>query len=167
MTLYFGTFATPVGQAAAIVDDDGAVVEFTFLNGVMQNLYGHDEVAARDDTRIREVRRQVDEFFARRRTGFDLLLRPRGTDFQKKVWHALCGIPLGQTISYQELARRIGDEKAMRAVGAANGRNPIALIIPCHRVIGKNGALTGYGGGLPLKRALLAFESPDPNLTLF
>ena len=167
MTLYYDHIETPFGATAAVVDDDGALVEFTFLNGVMDNLYAHDRGATREAARIGAVATQVRDFFARRRTGFDLPLRPRGTDFQRRVWAALCDIPFGETIPYQELARRVGDAKAMRAVGAANGRNPIALIIPCHRVIGKSGKLTGYGGGLPLKRALLDFEAQAAAPTLF
>jgi methylated-DNA-[protein]-cysteine S-methyltransferase len=159
MTLYYDHVVTPFGDAAAVVDEDDAVVEFTFLNGVMQNLYAHDAGAVRSPERLAPVKAQVEAFFLRRRSEFTLNLKPRGTPFQQKVWSALCDIPFGATLSYQELARRIGDEKAMRAVGAANGRNPIALIIPCHRVIGKSGQLTGYGGGLPLKRALLDFEA--------
>jgi methylated-DNA-[protein]-cysteine S-methyltransferase len=83
---------------------------------------------------------------------------PEGTVFQRRVWQALCGIPYGRTVSYGELARHLGADKAVRAVGAANGANPIAIIIPCHRVIGANGSLTGFGGGLPVKRALLDLE---------
>ena len=88
-------------------------------------------------------------------------MNPAGTPFQQKVWRALLDIPFGQTISYQQLAITVGDINAMRAVGAANGKNPVSLVIPCHRVIGKNGSLTGYGGGLALKKWLLEFESPQ------
>ena len=161
MQLWFSHIETPFGSAAATVDDDGGLVEFTFLNGVMNNLYSHEGKAERAPERLKEVARQVDDFFTRKRTRFDLALNPIGTDFQKRVWQALCAIPSGETISYQTLATRLGDTKATRAVGLANGRNPVALIIPCHRVIGKNGALTGYGGGLDLKRKLLAFEAPS------
>ncbi|ESQ73738.1 methylated-DNA--[protein]-cysteine S-methyltransferase [Asticcacaulis sp. AC402] len=164
--LYFDQMDTPFGPAAASVDDDGAVVEFTFLNGVMANLWSHDTKAVPEPGRLSHVFEQVHAFFAGKRRDFELVLRPRGTPFQQRVWLALCDIPFGTTIPYQELARRTGDEKAMRAVGAANGKNPIALIIPCHRVIGKNGSLTGYGGGLPLKRALLDFEMPKLQLDL-
>ena len=159
MKLYYDHIATPFGLTAAVVDADGALIEFTFLNGVMQNLFAHDMRAERNAERLAQVTAQIEAFFAGLRSDFDLVLRPRGTPFQQKVWAALCDIPFGATLSYQELARRTGDAKAMRAVGAANGRNPIALIIPCHRVIGKSGKLTGYGGGLPLKRALLDFET--------
>lgn len=161
MDLFFARMDTPFGPAAATVDDDGGLVEFTFLNGVMNNLYSHDGKARHAPERLHNVIAQVGDFFARRRTVFDLKLAPVGTEFQKRVWRALVDIPCGETISYQTLATRLGDARATRAVGLANGRNPVALIIPCHRVIGKNGSLTGYGGGLDLKRGLLAFEAPS------
>ncbi len=101
---------------------------------------------------------QLNAYFAGELEAFDLPLAPRGTDFQLSVWKALLGIPFGETISYGELARRIGNPNASRAVGLANGSNPIPIIIPCHRVIGSNGKLTGYGGGLPIKEKLLALE---------
>lgn len=102
---------------------------------------------------------QLDEYFAGKRTTFDLPLRPVGTVFQKKVWSALCDIPYGQTMSYKEIAIAVGNERACRAVGMANNKNPIAIIIPCHRVIGSNGDLVGYAGGLDMKRSLLELES--------
>ena len=101
---------------------------------------------------------QLREYFAGKRTGFDLPLAPEGTQFQRSVWRKLQDIPYGRTISYGELARKVGNPKASRAVGAANGQNPIPIVIPCHRVIGANGKLTGFGGGLPIKEALLALE---------
>jgi len=103
--------------------------------------------------------RQLKSYFEERTTTFDLPLAPQGTLFQKTVWAELQNIPYGMTISYGELARRIGNAAASRAVGAANGQNPIPIVIPCHRVIGANGSLTGFGGGLPIKKALLALES--------
>jgi methylated-DNA-[protein]-cysteine S-methyltransferase len=113
---------------------------------------------ADDDPTLVEARRQLDEYFAAERTEFDLTLAPAGTAFQTQVWAGLRAIPYGRTISYGELARRIGNPAASRAVGLANGRNPIAVIVPCHRVIGADGSLTGFGGGLDRKRALLALE---------
>jgi methylated-DNA-[protein]-cysteine S-methyltransferase len=115
---------------------------------------------------------QLQAYFAGELQTFDLLLAPAGTPFQQTVWQALQTIPYGETISYAELAERIGNPKAVRAVGAANGRNPIPIIIPCHRVIGSNGQLTGYGGGLPIKEALLSLERDgrilvNPQLSLF
>jgi len=103
--------------------------------------------------------RQLQEYFAGKRADFDLPLAPEGTEFQRAVWRCLQEIPYGETISYGELAKRVGNPKASRAVGAANGSNPIPIVIPCHRVIGSNGKLTGFGGGLPTKERLLALES--------
>jgi methylated-DNA-[protein]-cysteine S-methyltransferase len=107
---------------------------------------------------FREAIAQLDSYFAGRLRRFDLALAPEGTPFQKEVWSALRAIPYGETVSYSELARRIGRPAVSRAVGAANGRNPIPIVIPCHRVIGANGSLTGFGGGLVIKRRLLELE---------
>ncbi len=103
--------------------------------------------------------RQLDEYFAGIRTEFDLPLAAKGTAFQQSVWQALCEIPYGETWSYQQLAEAIGNPKAVRAVGLANGKNPISIIVPCHRVIGKSGKLTGYAGGVETKRKLLQLEN--------
>jgi len=114
------------------------------------------------DTRqpiLLETERQLREYFAGARTAFDLPLAPGGSDFQKKVWHALTTIPFGQTRSYLDLAKAIGSAKAARAVGAANGKNPLSIIVPCHRVVGADGSLTGFAGGLATKAALLALEA--------
>jgi methylated-DNA-[protein]-cysteine S-methyltransferase len=110
------------------------------------------------------VRRELDEYFAGRLRAFSTPLAFEGTPFQHDVWTELCRIPYGETISYGELARRIRKPDAVRAVGAANGANPIAIIVPCHRVIGANGSLTGFGGGLPVKKALLALERGERSL---
>ena len=107
---------------------------------------------------LERVARQLDQYFAGRRREFDLPLDPHGTPFQRTVWSELGRIPYGQTISYGQLAQRIDRPAASRAVGAANGRNPIPIVIPCHRVIGSDGSLTGFGGGLPIKKKLLALE---------
>jgi methylated-DNA-[protein]-cysteine S-methyltransferase len=147
-----GTFTTPFGPALAVVDDDGALCEFSLSGQLETEEFVHDNGAVRD------VAKQVREYFDGERRDFDLLLAPDGTPFQQAVWEELVKIPYGTTISYLTLARRVGRPKASRAVGQANGANPIALIIPCHRVIGADGTLTGYGGGLPLKQALLDFE---------
>lgn len=105
---------------------------------------------------------QLNAYFAGRCRRFDLPLSPAGTEFQRRVWRALRGIPYGETISYGDLARRVGNPRASRAVGLANGANPLPIVVPCHRVIGANGTLTGFGGGLPIKRALLALEGALP-----
>jgi methylated-DNA-[protein]-cysteine S-methyltransferase len=107
---------------------------------------------------LERTRIELDEYFAGKRRDFDLPLDPAGTDRQRAVWQALCRIPFGETRSYGQLAAAVGNPKASRAVGAANGKNPIAIVIPCHRVIGADGSLTGYGGGLPTKEWLLRHE---------
>lgn len=145
---------SPVGPLAITVDDDGTVISIHF---------GPGEPAG-DPRRCVEVVRQLEEYFAGKRRDFDLKLAPAGTEFQREVWSELTRIPYGATISYAELSQRIGRPKAVRAVGAANGANPIPIVIPCHRVIGANGTLTGYGGGLPIKQHLLALEHPQRHL---
>ena len=113
----------------------------------------------RDDEPFLAVTAQLKEYFAGQRTEFDLALELAGTPFQRQVWAALGDIPYGQTISYGELAARIGKPGASRAVGLANGRNPVSIVVPCHRVVGANGSLTGYGGGMERKRYLLDLET--------
>ena len=121
----------------------------------------------RDDQALAPFVEQFAAYFAGRLRQFDLPLAARGTPFQQSVWHALCDIPYGETVSYLEIAQAIGNRKAVRAVGAANGRNPLSIIVPCHRVIGRSGALTGYAGGIPIKRWLLALEQQTAdNFTL-
>ena len=139
---------SPIGPLTLTSDGD-AIVEIRF---------GAHAVMTGSSPAIEEAIRQLDEYFARKRSLFTLRLAPRGTEFQLAVWRELERIPFGATISYRELAERIGRPAAVRAVGAANGANPIPIVIPCHRVIGANGSLTGYGGGLPIKQALLALE---------
>jgi methylated-DNA-[protein]-cysteine S-methyltransferase len=117
-----------------------------------------------DEAALADALGQLRAWFAGERRAFDLPLAPRGTPFQLAVWDAVAAIPWGTTCSYADVARRIGKPAAVRAVGAANGANPLPLIIPCHRVIGANGALTGYGGGLPLKQQLLAWERGQTQL---
>ena len=113
---------------------------------------------------LHEIISQLNAYFAGKLESFDLPLAPEGTPFQQKVWKNLCDIPYGETISYGELAKRIGNPNASRAVGLANGSNPIPIVIPCHRVIGSNGKLTGYGGGLNIKEKLLALEKKQLTL---
>jgi methylated-DNA-[protein]-cysteine S-methyltransferase len=116
------------------------------------------ETTANPASGFEECFRQLDEYFSRRRKTFSLKLNPQGTDFQKRVWNELLKIPYGQTVTYLDIAEALGDKKALRAVGAANGRNPIPIIIPCHRVIGRNGDLIGFGGGIWRKEWLLRHE---------
>lgn len=110
---------------------------------------------------------QLNEYFEGKRTQFSLLLNPEGTPFQKKVWEHLLDIPFGKTMSYLQLSRILGDEKAIRAVAAANGKNPLWIVVPCHRVIGSDGSLTGYAGGLWRKKWLLEHENPPAQQSLF
>ncbi len=119
---------------------------------------GIDPEWVSDPAPFADVIQQLEQYFAARLTRFDVTLDLQGTPFQQTVWNGLMGIPYGQTVSYGELAQRINNPKAVRAVGLANGRNPVSIIVPCHRVIGANGSLTGYGGGLERKKCLLALE---------
>lgn len=146
----FGTFA-------AWIDAKGRVVRFAFRFDRAGR--GRKPNAIRDDKALAFVQKQIDEYCEGKRRNFDLELAPSGNEFQMKVWKALTKIPFGETRSYGAIAKEIGHPDGARAVGAANGANPIALIVPCHRVIGADGSLTGFGGGLPLKRALLAHEA--------
>ena len=150
----YSTLTTPIGELMLTADDDGA------LTGVnLPNRHPDPAGWERDDGLLADARRQLTEYFAGERTAFDLPLRPAGAPFQLRVWEALLRIPYGETASYGEIARELGHPTASRAVGAANGRNPIAIVVPCHRVIGADGSLTGYGGGLECKRALLDLEA--------
>jgi methylated-DNA-[protein]-cysteine S-methyltransferase len=118
----------------------------------------------RDAAPLRAAAEQLGAYFAGELRTFELALAPQGTDFQRRVWRGLCEIPYGVTVSYSDLAQRVGNPNACRAVGLANGRNPIPIVIPCHRVIGRNGTLVGYGGGLPIKQKLLALEGRQRTL---
>ena len=146
------TISTPIGPLRAELDANGALAALRFGRG---------------GDRVDELQRQLDEYFAGERWAFELALAPAGTPWQRAVWRALLALPYGETITYAELAARAGRPGAARAAGAANGRNPIAILIPCHRVVGASGALTGYGGGVDAKAALLALErdgrSPAPS----
>ena len=156
MDLY--RFSTPLGEMTAALDASGAVKELSFRGRERRG------GAASAESRVgAEVARQIAEYFAGKRTEFDLPLDPDGTPFQKDVWNALLEIPYGERRTYSDVARRIGRPDAVRAVGAANGANPIAVVIPCHRVVGRDGTLTGYGAGLPVKRYLLDLESGQPH----
>ncbi len=118
-----------------------------------------------DNPILQAAQQQLGEYFAGRRRVFDLPLAPHGTEFQRTVWQALADIPYGNTISYAQLAQRLGNPNGTRAVGAANGRNPLPIVLPCHRVIGADGGLTGFGGGLPTKQFLLRLEGALPQQT--
>ena len=159
-TIRYSTFDAPgdVGALTILARGD-ALVGLRFAKH-RHEAWAIDDAWARDDddALIVDARSQVTAYFAGARRAFDLPLAPVGTAFQQRVWAALREIPFGETISYGTLARRIGNADASRAVGLANGRNPIALVIPCHRVIGANGSLTGFGGGVDVKHALMRHE---------
>lgn len=147
---------SPLGRLLLVADAHG-------LRGIEYEQPRHP-LARGDDWRegdsgvLRATRAQLTQYFRGERRAFELPLAPQGTAFQRSVWQALLGVDYGSTASYADIARRLGVPNATRAVGAANGRNPISIVIPCHRVIGADGSLTGYGGGLQRKRALLALE---------
>ncbi|MGB5510138.1 MAG: methylated-DNA--[protein]-cysteine S-methyltransferase [Woeseiaceae bacterium] len=154
--MYYCYFETPIGELLLAGDGDGLAM-VGFPQGSMRRdpepewIYNEKPLAT--------VRKQLGEYFSGKRKSFDLPLQFDGTEFQVSVLKALQDIPYGQTVSYGEIARRIGKPKAVRAVGAANGRNPLPIVLPCHRVIGSSGDLTGFGGGLDTKEALLRLEA--------
>ena len=144
----FCVIASPVGRLRIAADNTG-------ICGVNRT---EEALCSPEEPLLEDCARQLAEYFSGARRVFDLPLHPVGTAFRMKVWAALQQIPYGQTITYGELARRVGNERGSRAVGGANHHNPISIIIPCHRVIGTDGSLTGYGGGLDMKEALLRLE---------
>jgi methylated-DNA-[protein]-cysteine S-methyltransferase len=160
---YRTTLNSPVGALSLVATD-------TALIALVWRTHGHSRVpfeqAAENPNHpvLRETIRQLHEYFAGTRRSFDMPLEFRGTDFQRRVWAALLKIPYGETRTYGQIAGQLGNPAAVRAVGAANGRNPIAIIAPCHRVIGMSGDLTGFGGGLDAKAFLLALEAPQRRL---
>jgi methylated-DNA-[protein]-cysteine S-methyltransferase len=163
-SLLVDRFATPIGEMYAVTDDAGRLRAFAWADhearGIEQlrQQYG-PRVLITDGKPPAAVRREIDEYFAGDLGAIDRIdCATNGTPFQQQVWHALRTIPVGTTLSYGALAARIGNASAVRAVGLANGANPIAVVLPCHRVIGTDGSLTGYGGGLTRKRWLLAHE---------
>ncbi len=161
MNRYTTTVDSPCGPLICVVDENGAVERIAFSHGRDAQKIETEKAASpliEDAGRTAEVRRQLDEYFAGRREEFDLVLAPRGTPFELSVWEELRRIPFGQTRSYADVARALGKPAATRAVGRANGANPIPIVVPCHRVIGSNGSLTGFGGGLEAKARLLELE---------
>jgi methylated-DNA-[protein]-cysteine S-methyltransferase len=149
---------SPIGDIT-VVSEDGAVTRV--LTYSQKHAPAPSELGERDDVAGAEAVRQLTEYFARERTVFDLPLAPHGDEFKQRVWALLREIPYGETRSYGDLARALGDVNLSQAVGFANGRNPIAIVVPCHRVIGSDGSLVGYAGGLDRKRFLLALEETE------
>ena len=168
-TLGTGVMSSPVGELTVFVSTNGVRALLWEVEKAGRVLVG--DSAMGQNELVDETRRQLAEYFEGERTAFELPLDPVGTEFQKRAWRALREIPYGETVSYGTQARRLGDVGLARAVGAANGRNPISIIVPCHRVIGSSGALIGFAAGLDTKRYLLDLERrvahPDPQVALF
>jgi methylated-DNA-[protein]-cysteine S-methyltransferase len=159
--VYYTTFDSPVGPLL-LAGDSNALQRVSFESSKHSALTQAE--LKQDRAAFTEVIRQLQAYFRGELKVFDVPLAMEGTDFQLRVWNALRGIPYGETVSYAQLAERIGNPKAVRAVGLANGSNPIPIIVPCHRVIGSDGSLTGFGGGLPIKKILIELESRQLNL---
>ena len=152
------TIKTPLGMAN-ITGDDLGVSEITIADS--------GEITAEIPSELLEATTQLRDYFDGKRTSFTFKTNPKGTAFQQKIWSKLLEIPFGTTISYLELSKKIGDIKAIRAVAAANGKNPLWIVVPCHRVIGSDGSLIGYAGGLWRKKWLLEHENPSEQQSLF
>ena len=152
---------SPIGRLLLAGEDDGLCL-IGFLSG--KGCVRPEPDWMESPAPFADVARQLDEYFAGDRHAFDLVLKPTGTPFQLAVLDALLEIPYGETVSYRDIAERIGHPSAVRAVGAANGRNPLPIVIPCHRVVGSDGSLTGFGGGIETKAALLRLEKENSGL---
>lgn len=159
MTIQTAVIESPIGDLLIRADSNG-VREIRFQTTMTKDKRADPSLRAKSARRglIAETSQQLTAYFKGKLKEFDLPLSPEGTTFQRRVWEALRAIPYGETLSYGDLARRIGNPKACRAVGTANGRNPLPIVVPCHRVIGADGTLTGFGGGLPIKEQLLDHE---------
>lgn len=149
---------TPLG-IARICGDEKGVTEISVLD--------QGEISKKIPAVLKEPATQLQDYFDGKRTSFDFKRNPQGTEFQQKVWNALLEIPFGKTVSYMDITKKLGDVKAIRAVASANGKNPLWIVVPCHRVIGTDGSLTGYAGGLWRKKWLLEHESPSAQQSLF
>ena len=160
--IYTTTMPSPIGTLRLRATEDG--LTHVFHENQQSDIKDSDWTEDPNHPHLAKARCQLDDYFAGNRKTFNVPLAPEGTDFQRQVWMALRNTPYGQITSYAEIADQIGNPKAVRAVGAANGRNPLSIFVPCHRVIGKNGTLTGYAGGLGSKSALLAIERGEQEL---
>ena len=156
MTRY-DRFDSPLGPVIAIAGDEG-LLHVDFVGAKYERAIAPDWIHDPGAPAIAACREQLREYFAGTRTGFDLPLAPRGSEFQHRVWREIARVPYGETISYAELAKRAGAPGQARAAGAATGRNPLGVVVPCHRIVGSDGSLTGYAGGLERKRGLLELE---------
>lgn len=163
MTLSYKFVASPIGRLKLVASDRG-LVAILWENDIPRRVRLSELVESPDHPILVRTEKELEEYFASRRNAFTVPLDMRGTDFQKQVWEALLGIPFGETRTYGQLANQLGNPNATRAVGAANGRNPLAILVPCHRVIGSSGKLTGFAGGLDAKAHLLRLEGRDETL---
>lgn len=154
-------FKSPVGELTLIAHDKALCALLWKGDGETRAKFPKEIPRDPKHPILKKATEQLTEYFRGTRRTFDLPLEPMGTDFQTKVWKVLRTIPFGKRLAYSEQAARLGDRKKARAVGAANGKNPISIIVPCHRVVGKNGSLTGFGGGLGVKKFLLDFEAKN------
>ncbi|MBC3339257.1 methylated-DNA--[protein]-cysteine S-methyltransferase [Pseudomonas proteolytica] len=166
MPCEYKVMPSPVGQLT-LVARNGKLAAILWETERANRVRLGELVEVDDSPALLQAERQLNEYFAGTRDRFDLELDFEGTEFQKKVWAALLTIPFGETRSYSQIATQIGSPKAVRAVGAANGRNPISIVAPCHRVIGASGRLTGFAGGLEAKQYLLTLEDGEPTRSLF
>ena len=151
---------SPLGITKIVGDEDGVAV-------ISVSDVGTNEVSPEIPEILKEAVSQLQEYFDKKRTDFTFKLNPKGTEFQQKVWKSLLEIPYGKTVSYMDQTKKLGDVKAIRAVASANGKNPLWIVVPCHRVIGTNGSLTGYAGGLSRKKWLIEHENPTTQQSLF
>ena len=149
---------TPLGTAKIVGDENGIAVISILEEG---------EISKEIPTALQETVTQLQDYFDGKRNDFNFKINPKGTEFQRKVWNELLNIPFGKTMSYMDLSKKLGDVKAIRAVASANGKNPLWIVVPCHRVIGSDGSLTGYAGGLWRKKWLLEHENPTNQQSLF
>lgn len=149
---------SPLGITKIVGDENGVAIISVLAEG---------EISKTIPKELKIAVTQLQEYFDGKRKDFDFKLNPKGTDFQKKVWQELLNIPFGKTMSYMDLSKKLGDVKAIRAVASANGKNPLWIVVPCHRVIGTDGSLTGYAGGLWRKKWLLEHETPSNQQSLF
>lgn len=159
---------SPLG-ITKIVGDQNGISEICCASSseALGSVSSEGEISQIIPKELQEATMQLQDYFEGKRNDFTFRLNPKGTDFQQKVWKELCNIPFGKTLSYLELSKKLGDVKAIRAVASANGKNPLWIVIPCHRVIGTDGSLTGYAGGLWRKKWLLEHENPTNQQSLF
>ncbi|WP_298117885.1 methylated-DNA--[protein]-cysteine S-methyltransferase [Flavobacterium sp.] len=159
---------SPLGITKIVGDENGiSIISCASSSIALGSVLSEGQISETIPNELKEAVSQLQEYFEGKRTDFTFKLNPKGTDFQQKVWQELLNIPFGKTISYLDLSKKLGDVKAIRAVASANGKNPLWIVVPCHRVIGTDGSLTGYAGGLWRKKWLIEHETPSNQQSLF